>query len=379
MQKTGIRVTRVLLFWLLLGPTLGQFESYYKPKECSQCRCYRIKCSRIEKYVDDCVDEFKSSCDHPDDITDEDGCNIACGCCLEGQCYHWLHYYCLMFRSFEFFTAINFLAVSAHFFALIKLMIFFFFFKHKWNKTNLEENEELEDLNEKKFFCSFNHFVFVSSNPTTYDKVPGKYLSLITDLFEKIEALRSLGVRNLVIYIIFCVLYLAQIVLHFIVTFVGPEKPKFYGQICWVQHAILVVFWIFLWKSFTRKTGSYARSVIKVLMEFEHKNKCAYRILPKNKIIEFNFDIRMQSEDEEDEESDAEENKQLYPNEDNFDSIFEDPEEDKVKKNQIKPLKLGKDKKKKKKKKARSKSKHKGKKEKKEKKKSKKEKPKKEE
>jgi hypothetical protein len=240
-------------------------------------------------------------------------------------------------------------------------MIFFFFFKHKWNKTNLEENEELEDLNEKKFFCSFNHFIFVSSNPTTYDKVPGKYLSVVTELFEKIESLRSLGIRNLVVYIIFCVLYLSQIILHFIVTFVGPEKPKFYGQICWVQHTILVVFWIFLWKSFTKKTGSYARSVIKVLMEFEHKNKCAYRILPKNKIIEFNFDIRLHSDDENEDESDAEESKQLYPNEDNFDSIFEDGNEDKIKKNQIKPLKLGKEKKSKKKKKGRSKSKARGK------------------
>ena len=345
-----------LLLCILFQLRLAQFESYYKPKECSKCRCYRIKCSRIEKYVDECEDEYKNSCDHPDDITDEDGCNIACGCCLEGQCYHWLHYYCLMFRSFEFFTAINFLAVSAHFFALIKLLIFFFFFKHKWNKTNLEENDQLEDLNEKKFFCSFDHFIFVKSNTTTFDKVPGKYLSLITELFDKIEGLKNLGTKNLVIYIIFCVLYLVQIILHFIVTFIGPEKPKFYGQICWVQHTILVVFWIFLWKSFTKKTGSYARSVIKILTQFEQKNKCTYRILPKNKIIEFNFDIKIQSEEEDDEDSDPDENKQLYPNEDNFDSIFEKDEEDKVKKNQIKPMKLGKDKKKKKKK-GRSKSK----------------------
>ena len=346
--------TRALLLLSLLHSAAPQFESYYKPKECLKCRCYRIKCSRIEKYVDDCVNEYKSSCDHPDDITDEDGCNIACGCCLEGECFHWLHYYCLVFRSFEFFTAINFLAVSAHFFALIKLVIFFFFFKHKWNKTNLEENEQLEDLNDKKFFCSFNHFIFVKSNPATFDKVPAKYLSLITELFDRIEGLRSLGKRNLAVYVVFCVLYVAQIVLHFIVTFVGPEKPKFYGQICWVQHTILVVFWVFLWKSFTRKTGSYARAVIKVLMEFEQKHKCAYRILPKNKIIEFNFDIKVESEDDaDDSDADADDEKQLYPNEDNFDSIFEKEESDVVKKNQIKPLKKDK---KKKKKKNRSKS-----------------------
>ena len=142
----------ILVLLTLTNYSCAQFESYYQARECKSCRCYRIKCSRIEKYVDQCEDEYKLSCDHPDDITDEDGCNIACGCCLEGECYHWLHYYCLMFRSFEFFTAINFLAVSAHFFALVKLLRFFFFFKHKWNKTSLEDNYRMEDANEQHFF-----------------------------------------------------------------------------------------------------------------------------------------------------------------------------------------------------------------------------------
>ena len=247
-----------------------------------------------------------------------------------------------MFRSFEFFTAINFLAVSAHFFALVKLLNFFFLFKHKWNKTNLDDSDRLEDPNEKKFFCSFNHFMFVKSNPHTLDKVPGLYLPLITSLFERIDSLKSLGMRNLVIYIVFCLLYLAQITLHFIVTFVAPERPKFYGQICWVQHLILITFWVILWRSLNRKMNSYSRSIIKALTDFEEKHKCTYRILPKNKIIEFNFDVNSES-DEEDEDSDTDESKQLYPSEHNFEDIFgEEAEMGKVKKNQIKPLKMGK-------------------------------------
>lgn len=341
-------ISSIFLLAIIISPILSQFESYYKPRECSKCRCYRIKCSRIENYVDSCEDEYKDSCDHPDDITDENGCNIACGCCLENQCYHWLHYYCLMFRSFEFFTAINFLAVSAHFFALIKLTSYFFFFKQKWNKKSLEQDGDNpeERPNEKRFFCSFRHMIFVSANAQTFNKVPEVYKEAITDLFERIHSLKSLGVKNIIILVLLLVLYLAQITLHFIVTFVAPEKPKFYGHICWVQHTILVTFWIILYKSLSKKGTSYAKGIINVFSDFEDKQKCSYRILPKNKIIEFNFDIKQDSEDED--YSDSADSRQLFPSDHNFDdSMKEDMEEsDLIKKNQIKPVKISKKKKK---------------------------------
>lgn len=336
------------LFSLLPSLSNSQFESYYKPRECSKCRCYRIKCSRIENYVDSCEDEYKDSCDHPDDITDEDGCNIACGCCLEGQCYHWLHYYCLMFRSFEFFTAINFLAVSAHFFALIKLTSYFFFFKQKWNKKSLEQDGDMAEdgANEKRFFCSFRHMVFVSANAHTFNKVPATYLDAVNDLFDRIHALKSLGVKNIIILVFLFVLYLAQITLHFIVTFVAPEKPKFYGHICWVQHIILVTFWIVLYKSLSKKGTSYAKAIIEVFADFEDKQKCSYRILPKNKIIEFNFDIKHDSDEED--YSDSGDSRQLFPSDHNFDDSYKGDVEnsDLIKKNQIKPVKISKKRKK---------------------------------
>ena len=224
---------KILFIALLLSKINSQFESYYKPKDCQKCRCYRIKCSRIQNYVDECEDEYKETCDHPDDITDENGCNIACGCCLEGECYHWLHYYCIMFRSFEFFTAINFLAISAHFFCILKMISYFFIFKHKWTKTSFEEKKEnAEDINEKKFFCTYNHFLYIQSNNRTFDKVPATYLPEITLLFEELNSLKKLAINNMVLILSFSLLYLAQFILHFIVTFIAPEKPKFYGQIC---------------------------------------------------------------------------------------------------------------------------------------------------
>ena len=136
---------------------------------CAVCQCYKIKCSRLETPDLQCVDEFRDSCDNPEDITETDDCNIKCDCCLEGKCYNWLTYYCFIYRSFEIFSVIYFLLFSVHFFSLWRLKKHLFTVKKKWKlKTkNRFKNKKTDD---KKYFFKYKKFVWIKRHPDIFKK-----------------------------------------------------------------------------------------------------------------------------------------------------------------------------------------------------------------
>ncbi len=112
-MKSKILFTFALLACALRAQAINIYD---EDTPCTQCRCYKVKCARLQEPDIDCEDTYLDSCDNQDDITEENDCNLKCDCCLEKQCFNWLTYYCLMYRSFEFSSVMYFLFFSINFF-----------------------------------------------------------------------------------------------------------------------------------------------------------------------------------------------------------------------------------------------------------------------
>jgi hypothetical protein len=55
--------------------------------ECTRCKCYAMNCINLKNPDLNCVNKYQDTCDNPADITEDNFCNFACDCCLEGQCH----------------------------------------------------------------------------------------------------------------------------------------------------------------------------------------------------------------------------------------------------------------------------------------------------
>ena len=271
----------------LCGLLFESFNAQVTNTTCTKCRCYKVKCSRLDDPDIDCQDDFKDSCDNSDDITEESDCNQVCDCCLEGQCFAWSSFKCIIYRTFEFSSVIYFILFSVHFFLLWRLSRHFFTVKKKWE---LGGGPKEKKNDEQKQFYRYEKLIWIKKHPDIFKKnVNNDKEKSVLALFNKIEDLKPLSIRNLVIFGIFVIYFTVMSGLNFYVLFTQAEKPLTYCYICWFQHAMLIIFWIFLFLSFNR-FSSYAKQVVRVLEEFEVERNCKVRIVDKVRFLEINFD-----------------------------------------------------------------------------------------
>lgn len=254
---------------------------------CTVCRCYKIMCARLEDPDIDCTDEFKDSCDNTEDITEENDCNIECDCCLEGQCHTWTSFRCIIYRTYEFSSVLYFILFSVHFFLLWRLNRHFFTVKKKWDMTGGQKEKKGD---EQKQFFKYQKFIWIKRHNDIYKKnTSNDKVKSVLSLFDKIEGLRPLSIRNLFAFCLFLVYYLIMSAFNFYVLFTLAEKPLTYFYVCWIQHGLLVVFWVLLFLLFN-KVPSYSKHVVKLLEEFEVERNCKVRLVDKIRFIEINFD-----------------------------------------------------------------------------------------
>lgn len=90
-------------------------------KQCKECQCYELKCTRLEQPSDNCLNLYNKSCDSKFDIVPYNNCAEECDCCLEGKCVGWNDVNCLMYRSFEIHLILYFLLVTANIFIFSKV------------------------------------------------------------------------------------------------------------------------------------------------------------------------------------------------------------------------------------------------------------------
>lgn len=283
MRKQHYSLTTLLAVWLL--------AAYVTPTDtakCSACSCYKVKCSRIETADIDCDDEYKDTCDYPTDITEANNCNLQCDCCLEGGCYQWNEYNCLIFRTFEFFSVLYFLAISANLFLVWHLFKSFFKLKRPFDKADFTEPSK----------ANRNYYKFLQTlwirryDEVTKKIIPDKKSRDMAALFGRIDKLKPISFRNLVFFMAMANIYVFMTAVSLYVLFGLIEKPLSYGIVAWLQHVGHAVFYLFMFVLAPR-LKSYRNSLNELISAFEVENGCKIRIISKLQLLEINWAPRL--------------------------------------------------------------------------------------
>lgn len=256
----------------------------YVTSTCNTCKCYRIKCSRIENPPDNCQDEYTDTCANASDISEESNCNVKCDCCLEGRCLTWSSYYCIMFRSYELFSVIYFLAISINIFLLWRMYKIFFRLKRPYDPENFPNNTR-----EDHTFCKYSQNIRIRCGF-------GSTKNLVTDmkvrdtiiLFSKIEEIESIAVKNFIVLLVAIFLYVIITFLNLYVLFFILKHPYSYGYVSWIQHVAHIGFYVLVFVS-SSKMRSYKIAVNQLIDGFEEEHGCKVRIVKKLKLFEINW------------------------------------------------------------------------------------------
>jgi hypothetical protein len=276
-----------ILALLIVGWAFAQSSDDSAPR-CSRCRCYKINCSRIDNPDIDCENDFKDSCDHPDEITEENGCSMHCDCCLKGGCYAWYSYNCIMHRTYEITTTLNFLFICINYFVIWRVFKQFFYLRQNVYDTKKKKDDAKRHrrLAEEKYFYRYKQIFWVNWNPGDDKKnADDPHITGLKEMALQIAALKPIAVKNVIVIgcLTFLWLLAASIDLYCIVAL--AEEPFTYVEFAWIQHFLLIAFWAIVWLSFY-VLQPYRTKVLELVTRFEENNKCTVIIKRKVQTIE---------------------------------------------------------------------------------------------
>jgi len=260
--------------------------------QCTKCKCYELKCSRLENPDPTCVNKYRDSCDNSEDISESDFCNIQCDCCLETKCYSWDSYPCIMFRTYEFANIVYFILLTVNAFVLIRVLKAMFSKEEEIKTEESEEEEEnlkhFKQHTPERFLCPYTGRLAVKTDTNTFAKVPEERLDMVRSFFANIEGKEKYAKKNLYVYIALVVIYVIINIFHIINIFALGNLPLTYVKIVWLQHILLIVFWVAVVLSF-KKLDLYSGQIKDVMQSVEQQEKCKITIHSNLSLIEFNF------------------------------------------------------------------------------------------
>lgn len=250
---------------------------------CTNCRCYRIKCSINDILENSCVDEFKNIC-NSSEIVEENDCNFKCDCCLDGQCLLWKDYNCLMFKSIDFFAVIYFLSISVNFYLLWRFYKNLFWLKQASHKAFFSQV-----VKRHKSQYSYTQMLWVRKIANFQAKLTQeKRHKDVSQLFDRIDKVKSVAINNLLVLVFFVSMFCVLTAFDLHVLFFLLEKPFLYGIIGWVQHALHLIFYTLIFL-LSFKLKSYRSAVNGVISDFEQEIGCKVHVIRKLRVLEVNW------------------------------------------------------------------------------------------
>lgn len=278
----------LLLLVALAGGVLSQ--SSLDSITCTQCKCYELKCSRLETPDPSCVDQYRDTCDNNEDISEENFCNTQCDCCLETQCFKWKDYQCMMFRTYEFSNIVYFILITVNAFILTRLYKAMFSREQEKKLDDPDDDDEEKRLNTKGEIITVAYLgkLAIKKDVRYIKKCSEAVSHRITDFFDELDKLKGVASSNQLTLAGMCFLYLVLNAFHVINIFVMSSKPLSYVYVIWIQHFLLVIFWIAVTMVF-KKSTLYIVKVREAIKLYEETNKCKINLHSKGNNIDFNF------------------------------------------------------------------------------------------
>jgi hypothetical protein len=257
---------------------------------CLACRCYRINCSRIENPDIDCENDYKDTCDHQNEITEETDCNLQCNCCLKGECHSWSSYFCIMFRTFEIVTTVNFLLISVSYFAVWRAFKHFFYLRSNVydTKDEAKDSKKHKRMTDGRNFYKYQQILWIIWNPTEDKKnVDDPKINLIGGLAAQVNTLKPLAIKNAVVVFMLTGLWIACSTMNIFCIIALADEPFKFALIVWIQHALTILFWALAIIVFYYQP-CYRIQVLALFTDFEENNN--YTISIKRRAQ--NFEIK---------------------------------------------------------------------------------------
>jgi len=278
-----------LVVIVLAGHTLAQTTDISSLK-CTTCKCYELKCSRLEVRDPTCVDKYRDTCDNNEDISEESFCNTQCDCCLETGCYKWKDYECMMFRTYEFSNIVYFILITVNAFILTRLYKAMFSREQERKLDDPDDDEDEKKLkNGSEIACvKFLGKLAIKADNKSISKLKDDVANVVRDFFEEVDKLKGVASKNQIILAGLCLLYIVLNAFHVVNIFVMSSKPLTYVYVIWIQHALLIAFWVAVTLVF-KKATLYIAKVREAIKAFEDSRKCKINLHAKGNVIDFNF------------------------------------------------------------------------------------------
>jgi hypothetical protein len=280
----------LLTILLMVGLSLSQTQDISKIK-CTNCRCYQLKCSRLENYDPTCVDTYRDTCDNNEDITEENFCNTQCDCCLQNQCFVWQNYECMIFRTYEFSNIVYFILITVNAFILTRLYKAMFSREEDRRLDEPEEDEEekkLKAANSEITSVKFMGRLAIKKDLRALKRLQEDTANIISDFFDEVDKHKAVASKNQMILASMCLLYLLLNAFHAVNIFVMSGLPLTYVYVIWIQHLMLIAFWVSITLVF-KKATLYIVKVRETIKAFEEAKKCKITLHAKGNLIDFNF------------------------------------------------------------------------------------------
>lgn len=291
----------LLIILYITSSINGQFE------ECEQCECYRVQCNIIKDADIDCENKFKKSCDRKRYYLRNDFCNEICDCCIEGRCAKWNEYYCLIYKTFEFFAGIFFLLSSLNLLLIGVVHENFMKIKRKFNKAyfrirdskNAKKEMKKKPQNKltNKFrksenstdFYKYKRILYMARHPDTEPhSITGTKSKKIMSLFSRLEEIRIVALQNYLSIAILCLTYCAIIAIGLYMFLSLQNKPLEYGIFAPTLFSLFMFYYILSLLSIY-VFRDYKTVVCEVLDKFEEDHKCKVRIRKHKRGFEINW------------------------------------------------------------------------------------------
>lgn len=189
-----------------------------------------------------------------------------------------------MFRTFEFFSVIYFLAISANFFLVWHLYKSLFRLKRLYDKVNF-----LEPSKNNRNYYKYVQSLWIRRYKEMSKKIiPDKKSRDSAAFFGRIEKLKPIAIKHLVFFLMVVIIYLLMVGTSLFVLFFLLEKPLIYGVVAWVQHISHVAFYLLVFVLGAR-LPSYRKAINDTIDSFEDENDCKVRIINELQLFEINW------------------------------------------------------------------------------------------
>ena len=260
-------------------------------KTCESCKCYKLKCSRLDNASANCANEYRDTCDNSEDISEADSCHIQCDCCLQNKCYKSSNYKCIMFRTYEFSNIMYFIFMVVNFFILLRIRRVMFSKSIGWFPEHLDE---MEGLNGKSYSPGHVTVKYLPGNVIKRD--PNQIANIqdpnqrnfVDGFFNDLQKLDSVASSNSGLFTVLVVIYVIIGIFFLVSVFIFGTKPLIYVFIVWIQHILQIVFFVLAFMTY-KKIGLYIPKVRNLLKDYKNEQNVDIDLHEVGNKLDFNF------------------------------------------------------------------------------------------